>query len=296
MENLIVPVYLNQRMVFDLLAMLQGGISTVTAVTKVEASKNNDYEKIGASFGLSQALSSLLKIDLSGEKSKNRSSSGESKVTEERVHTPASLFYELRNMLLEKKLLKNLTAEVSLEPGDMIEFEASLKINPIIETMDSFSEIINVALAFEDKDKKIKNKKVNYNSKLTDNKKVKNQIDAFRETLKAGNTIDLIAKKLESNYQAVVTIESNYLNDPTMSDLVDGQFKILGKVIRNIRDNNTSISLIRKTALHKMPPYLLSSVLEAISQLGSGQGFVIPELLWEIKGPAIHILPLSIFA
>jgi len=296
MENLIVPVYLNQRMVFDLLAMLQGGISTVTAVTRVEAHNNSDSEEIRASFGLSQALSSLLKIDLSGEKSKNRSSSGESKVTEERVHTPASLFYELRNMLLEKELLKNLTAEVNLEPGDIIEFEASLKINPIIETMDSLSEIMNVALVFEDKEKKIKNKKVNYNNQSTDNKKVKNQIDAFRETLKTGNTIDLIAKELKTNYYAVITIESNYLNDPTMSDLVDGQFKILGKIIRNIKDNNTSISLIRKTALHKMPPYLLTNVLNAISQLGSEQGFAIPELVWEIKGPAIHILPLSIFA
>ena len=36
MEKLIVPVYLNQRLVFDLLAMLQGGISTVTAINKTE--------------------------------------------------------------------------------------------------------------------------------------------------------------------------------------------------------------------------------------------------------------------
>jgi len=33
--DLLVPVYLNQRIVFDLVAMLQGGIATVTNVTEI---------------------------------------------------------------------------------------------------------------------------------------------------------------------------------------------------------------------------------------------------------------------
>ena len=34
--DLIIPVYLNQRFVFDLVAMLQDGIATVTKVVKTE--------------------------------------------------------------------------------------------------------------------------------------------------------------------------------------------------------------------------------------------------------------------
>ena len=42
-EKLIVPVYLNQKLVFDLLAMLQDGISTVKAInsTSGEATSQN---------------------------------------------------------------------------------------------------------------------------------------------------------------------------------------------------------------------------------------------------------------
>jgi hypothetical protein len=32
-NNLIIPAYLNQRIVFDLIAMLQDGLSTVTRIT-----------------------------------------------------------------------------------------------------------------------------------------------------------------------------------------------------------------------------------------------------------------------
>jgi hypothetical protein len=35
-DDLIIPVYLNQRIVFDLVAMLQGGIAAVTQVSQTQ--------------------------------------------------------------------------------------------------------------------------------------------------------------------------------------------------------------------------------------------------------------------
>lgn len=81
-----------------------------------------------------------------------------------------------------------------------------------------------------------------------------------------------------------------------MSDLVDGQFKIIGKVIRSVSDSSDSINLLRKTALSKMPSALMLEALGHLSALGSEQGFGIPELTLEIKGPAIQILPIAIYA
>lgn len=294
MEKLIVPVYLNQRLVFDLLAMLQGGISTVTAVTKTETTTKSNQEKAGANFGLSQAFSALLKIDLSGEKSKSSGESGENKLAEERVHTPASLFYQLRNILLEKKILKVLAEGVSSEPGDIVEFGASLKRNPIVETMDSLSEMMNLAILFDDKGGEQKGQKnKNQGSRYQKSKK---QMEAFSESLKTGDTIDLTADNLDTSHAAVITVETGFLNDPMMSDLVDGRFRVLGKVIRSIDNASESISLIRKTALSKMPPPLLMQVFGQLSSLGSEQGFDIPRLVWEVPGPAIQILPVAIYA
>ncbi|MFL9878090.1 hypothetical protein PQR63_06860 [Herbaspirillum rhizosphaerae] len=293
MEKLIVPVYLNQRLVFDLLAMLQSGISTVTAITKVESENSSDKQKIGASFGLSQALSTLLKIDLSGEKNKSQESNSERKLSEERVHTPASLFYQLRNILIKENILQILSPDAMPKSGDIVEMTATLKRNPIVETMDSLSEMMNMASLFADKPEHQRGQKKQ--EKNSENVIFK-QIAAFSESLKTGNTIDLTASSSSINHATVVTLETAFLNDPLMSDLVDGEFRVLGKVIRSIATSDDSINLMRKTALSKMPSHVLEPLFAHLSSLGSEQGFDIPELSWQILGPAVQILPIAIFA
>ncbi len=295
MEKLIVPVYLNQRLVFDLLAMLQGGISTITSFSRTESAGSADTEKIKASFGLSQVLSSLLKVDLSGEKENKASKKQVDSISEQRVHTPASLFFKLRTMLLEREILRIIDGESAPIPGDIIEFEASLRRNPIVETLESLSEMLGIAMVFEETPKqsaKAKGKQ----GQVPDHKKIKSQMEAFCNNLRAGNTIDLTAAGLKNEYSAVITLETVFLNDATMSDVVDGKFQVAGKVIRAITDNSESISLIRKTALSKLPMGTLSEAFGGVSALATEQGFDIPDLTWEIKGPAIQVIPIAIYA
>lgn len=293
-ENLIVPVYLNQRIVFDMIAMLQGGIATVTNITMIDQSKDEVNAKAGVSLGLSEALSSLLKIGLSGEASGSSGESAETKVGEERVHTPASLFYTLKNLLYEKELLNVDEENFEPKPGDIVEFEATLKRNPIIETMDSFIELIDLATIFsDDLQKHVKGKR---KSGISENQKMKNQILSFSESLKSGNSIDLTTGELKCGHKAVVTIEIQYLNDPLMSDLVDGTFHVVGKIIRVVSDNNEAISLIRKTAMSKMPHHILNETFGTLSTLTTDQEFELPELEWEIQGPVIQIIPIAVFS
>lgn len=292
MERLIIPVYLNQKFVFDLLAMLQGGISTVTSVTEASKSTHSEGEKVSAGFGLSEAFSTLLKIDLSGSRDKSSGNEEESTLSQERVHTPASLFFQLRNILLEKGYLSESTGDELPKAGDFVEFEGYLKRNPIVETIDSLAEMMDMAEAFEDKPQP---KKGNRNQ-ISENKKIKQQMVGFSDALKAGSTIDLSSASLKAGYTAVVTVETSFLNDPLMSDLVDGQFKIIGKVIKSVDDSSGSINLLRKTALSKMPSTLMLEALGHLSSLGSEQGFDIPDLKLEIEGPAIQVLPIAIYA
>lgn len=295
MEKLIVPVYLNQRLVFDLLAMLQGGISTVTAINKTENVNSQNSEQAKASFGLNAAFSSLLKIDLSGEKGSQKSKSDAKSVSEERVHTPASLFYQLRNILIEEKILVKMNDTSHPKSGDIVEFEATLNKNPIVETIDSLSEMLKIVVMFDDTPK-VQPNKSGKQSQVSGYEKLRQQMDAFSTSLKVGNTIDLTANNLESGHEAVVTLETEYLNDPLMSDLADGKFHVVGKVIRSFEDKNESISLIRKTALSKMPESVREQFFGALSALGTDKGFDIPALRWNISGPAIQIIPIAIYA
>ncbi|HCR96570.1 MULTISPECIES: DUF6414 family protein [Halomonas] len=296
MNNLIVPVYLNQRMVFDLLAMLQGGISTVTAVTKQEGGESGSVGSASASLGLSEALSSLFRIGLKAEIEASDKSSTNNSIQEERVHTPASLFYQLRNTLSEKQLLKQIGEGSQINAGEIVEFTVKLKRNPIIEIMDTVTEMMSIAVLFEDKPQNNSKGGKAGKGKSDENSQIKKQMEDFSKALKSGNTVDLTASNLPSGHKAVITVESLYLNDPVMSDLVDGEFKVVGKVVRSISDASESINLIRKTALSRMPSHLLEQVFQQFAALGTTQGFDIPELTMEIEGPAIQVLPIAIYA
>ena len=293
-DNLIVPVYLNQRIVFDMIAMLQGGIATVTNITMIDQSKDGINAKAGVSFGLSEALSSLLKIKLSGDVSGSSEESAEKKVDEERIHTPASLFFALRNLLYEKDFINEDEEKFEPKPGDIVEFETTLKRNPIIETMDSFVGLIDLATVFSEEPQK--SGKRNKKSETSENQKIKTQLSSFSESLKSGNSIDLTTGELKCKYKTVVTIEIQYLNDPLMSDLVDGTFHVVGKIIRVVPDEGDAINLMRKTAMSKMPTSILSEAFSDLSALTADQGWNLPDLTSEIKGPVIQIIPIAIFS
>ena len=98
-NELIIPVYLNQRIVFDMTAMLQCGIAKVTRIISTELSSDTDKQQYGATFGLNKALSTLLRIDVSGNRQKRKEDSLGTQTNEERVHTPASMFQMLRRVL-----------------------------------------------------------------------------------------------------------------------------------------------------------------------------------------------------
>ena len=114
-------------------------------------------------------------------------------------------------------------------------------------------------------------------------------------TLKSGNMQDLTTTTLASGHRCVITLEKQYLNDPSMSDLVDGEFKVVGKVIRVIEADEGAISLNRKTALGRLPESTLNG-LKLIFKQTHFQNYALPEFEWEIPGPVIQVLPIAIFA
>jgi hypothetical protein len=294
-RELIIPVYLNQRVVFDLIAMLQGGISTVTRITSLESNAHSDNQQYGAAFGLSKALSSLLKIDVSGSKNKSNEESQDVQKAEDRVHTPASLFQVLRTNLIENKELAVVDNDYKPKVRDIIEFTAQLRKNPIIQTMDTFVGLMEMAILFTEESSQPYKHKGGKPSKVDTNKLIKKQMEQFLENLKTGDTVDIVSDKLNCGYKVVITLEREFLNEPTMSDLVDGQFNVVGKIIRVIENENDSINLIRKTAISAMPEKLLNETFSHLSALSVDHGFNIPSLELKIKGPVIQVLPIAIF-
>ena len=288
-SDLIVPVYLNQRIVFDMVAMLQGGIASVTTISQLSGLSSELSGEVSSKFGLSSALASLLRVDLSASAKGATSSEATEMRSEQRIHTPASLFMALRSEMRDKGLIVHDGPDAQFVPGDLVEFSASLRRNPLIETLGSFVELMDMFQALSDQPNKGKSRKPD------DTAKMKKQIQSFIEALSSSYTVDLLAGVLESGDRPVVTLEQQYLNDPTMSDVVDGTFRVVGKVIRVVAVGEGAISLNRKSAMGVLPPSMLEEFKGSLSG-PEFDAFGLPELEWEVSGPAIQVLPIAVFA
>lgn len=292
-QELIIPVYLNQRIVFDLLAMLEGGISHVTRVATAEQRTEVDERRYGAEFGLGKALASLLSINVSGDRKRATDTEDEMRKDEERIHTPASLFYRLRNQLSEEGQLKVLGDDYSPNIHEWVEFAAAMTRNPLVQTMDSFISLMEMAVLFTDESSGGKSQQ---KQAKRENERLLKQMNGFLEKLKSGDTVDMVAEGLTGEHKAVVTLETEYLNDPTMADLVDGKFIVVGKVIRTVRKGEGAISLIRKSALTMMPGNMLKELMGSLSRLSTTEDFNMPEFTLELPGPCFQVIPIAIFA
>jgi hypothetical protein len=295
--DLIIPVYLNQRLVFDLVAMLQGGIATVTRVSEVQRESDKTAAQMTGGFGLSQALSSLLKVNLSGRLTGETGTSAERTDTAERVHTPASLLFTLRSLLVEKGVLHPDSPRDLPSPGEFVEFRATLTRNPLIEGLDSVVELLDLIVAFTEPTKgQHGGGKKGSTPDPTDPRRVRSQLDSLAKSLKGGGTRDLLATLVPGGERALLTVEEQFLNDPSLSDLVDGTFRVVGKVIQLVRDAEGSISLLRKAAMSRMPPQVMEALTGAFAGLTRQHGFTMPTMDTEIRGPVFHVLPIAIFA
>lgn len=236
----------------------------------------------------------MLKIDLSAARRRRSGEETGHTSEEERVHTPASLFFALRGLLLEKGLLSQDGTSVPT-PGAFLEFSASLSRNPVIEVMDAMHQLMNLAALFVQPEQQQFGGRNPKAGKGSTPKTQLEQIEQFRASLRTGETIDLTTGALRSGHRAVVTLETRYLNDPSMGDVVDGTFTVVGKVTRVLPPGTGAISLIRKTALGRLPPPVLNQAFTGLNALSAQQGFSLPSVEWEIEAPVIQILPVAIY-
>lgn len=301
MSNLIVPVYLNQRIVFDLIAILEDGIATVTRLTSTDEASSQESGKLGGSFGLAEAFSSLLKISVDAERTEGNVSGTSATRTEDRIHTPTSLFHKLRGRLREREELITVGPDYRPYPGHIIEFTTSLHRNPLLQTLDALDSLMEMIHAFsepEPSDRKKGSKQRQRQSGGDDQptrselKRIREQVSSFAGGVRSGETVDIVSSEIGNGFGAVVTLHQEYLNEPTMADLVDGRFTVTGKIIRVVEQDAGGINLLRKSALSAMSHKTLDTVFAAMEDV---EGFDLPKLEMEVSGPVIQVIPIAVY-
>jgi hypothetical protein len=203
----------------------------------------------------------------------------------------------MRSNLLDQKIV--VTSDfLNCKPGDFIEIKLSLKKNPIIDILDSYSSIIKMSFHFQDKVNTTPqvNKQKQALTPKSDAEKNLEKLDLFRNQLKEEGSIDLIGTATDNgDLQVIMTLDKAFIAEFSLPDITDGHFSVLGKVTNVIsKSDDEGVNLLRKTGLSKLNKAFLETIFNSLSNIEnveiSNQNI---ELF--IKPPVIQIIPIAIF-
>lgn len=294
-EQLIIPIYLNEKTVLDMLAIIEDGFSMVSEVSPSNQNSNTTDVKMGGGLSTKTILDKLLKIQIDGsfEKGKNVNETSQTKL--EKVHTNVSLLSKFRSELINNQLLA-CTAEENLDiskvkTGDFIEIEGELQKNPMIDLLEKFIDVFRMNDIFSEKPT-LGNKKATSCKKDSDNAIV-HQMKLFLDELTHSGTIDFILEN--SNGTLVLSTQEQYLSNDNISEIIGGRFKILGKVIKICKETDDSINLLRKTSLYLLDKKSLDEFL-AVFNSDAIKQFNLPNVKFEISSPSAIVIPVAIYA
>lgn len=311
-SDLPVPIYLNQRIVIDLLATLEDGFSGFTNVeTSVSGTATAEAQgRVG--LGVSNPFA-LLGVSLEG--STNSARAAHRSETTERIHTPVSLFARLRELLKARGLLVVVTESSRVEdivPGSFVEFRASLRVNPIVEALDGALEVISFAEAFEAagiapshtgvppaRRKKKRSQTVEQqvgNGSQSAGVPGVSQLRFLHDALAGGDAIDLVGTLLDhDSLRSVLPVDKNYFAGLSLNELIEGEYRVVGKVTRTLVEENASVNLLRKTGLSRFQQSITDQLQEAFNNVDRSM-IRMPSVELEVRGPVFQVVPMAIYA
>src|SRR5699024_9695532 len=266
----------------DLLAVIEDGFSQVKNLNASNEKNKSKESTAGGEIGLSNAFSLLgigtkLKASLGSE-----SNDSDIKTTsEERVHTPTSLFSKILTHQIKKP-----TDLEHLAPGEFVQFNCLLQQNPLVSLLDSIEQFGVLAIRMEgNKGKKGKDS----------NSEMLKQIKAIKNSLTQNEFVDLICTIDESEkLKAVLPVYLNYLFNRNMNEIIDGNFTVVGKVVKVVNDEENNINLFRNTGFKLFKQEALKNMFASFEK-DIDKELDIPEITSEINKPSLLVLPISIF-
>ena len=143
-NRLIIPIYLNEKTVLDMLATVEDGFSMVSEVRSSNQNSSSVEGKISGGLSSNDLISKLLRIKVEAKAGMQKGNNLKSETKSERVHTSVSLLSKFRSQLIANRLISSTSNQsmdfTKLRTGDFVEVEGELRKNPIIELVEKFRD------------------------------------------------------------------------------------------------------------------------------------------------------------
>ena len=309
--DLCVPIYLNQQAVFDLLAVLEDGFYQISSITTAEGESQNRKTAVGGSIGASNVFA-LLGITFKGEHAREKGSQEQTEVARDRVHTPTSLFSRLRMALNERSLLTRPQSLGEIEgstSGQFVEFRAVLRKNPLEETLEGLLKVLRLVELFSEESshattqggrkKGRRGKGGGQGVQLQSEEEQAAQLmQGILDEITQAGSLEIVGEMLDvPGATAVLSTKPEFFSDRDASEIIDGEFRVLGKVIRAVpTDSDDSINLLRKTSFGLFDERIFEGFSDGFEEGREEFGLRLPEFVTVVEGPALQVFPIAIFA
>lgn len=281
-DLLTIPIYLNTKIVFDMVATIENGFAEVTNIQTTSGSSKEN--QIMANIGTENTFS-LFNIGLRAERA---DANNQNRIeTEERTHTPVSLYQHLKYLLEQNELIKSEDAE--LKVGDFVELNGTLRLNPIIDLLSNMQVLFGV---YKNVDDNSNNKKGNNPRNYLSNNKTDALLNSLINAFKTEGNVDVICKT--KNMDIILQTDTDYFLKKNINEIIDGEFKVLGKIIRICCEKDESISLLRNTSFSLFKQEKLSSILKFADSDNSLNEDKI-NMKIEIASPTMLVVPIAIY-
>lgn len=281
-----IPLYLNQKYVFDILAMMENGFSQLEAVHTSRDEQSGHSEKFSGDVGLKNTFA-FLGVSLgTGREHANLT---REEVSREKYHTPNSLFARMREQLIDRHQMHDVDID-HLQSGMFVEFKARLHKNPMIDSLEGMRGIMRTGMSFTTGDHGPKKPNPDVGQSIK-------HVEQLLAEFSSQATFDLIGETVSVPVLSVVlTIDRAFVSDPTLADLVDGEYTVLGKVTRVLgSDSHDEINILRKTGLGRMGAESATSIIQAFNEMAKST-LNMPSMAVIVHPPALQVIPLAIFA
>lgn len=286
--DFILPLYLNQRFVYDILAIKNDGFTEFFEIKDKIGNSNEQDANIKATLGTNNDFA-LIQANLDGEINTKTSNDNNNEKSYKKTHTPTSLFMQVYQYLNENKKitkLENLSDIDTVDSGDFVEIKSNIELNTIVEFFETLDKVIDITEAFSSFSS-IDSKKTIKRSPLSNMKKpIENTLKAL---VNENNNVKYGICKLEEK-ELVVKLNKDYFINSDYSEIKNGKFKIIGKVLEIIPEGK-SILLNRENAVGLYNPNTFKEVKESLNSIPN---INFQEFKDTVQGKTIVIMPIAI--
>ena len=281
--KIILPWYLNQRFIYDILAVKNDGFTEFFEVKDKDQENTEMKGKIDGSFGTNNKFSLIqanMNTSLNSEMMNNRNNEKSYRKT----HTPTSLFMKAYSYLQEEdqiKIINNKEEIMNLKCGDFVQIESSVKFTTLIDMLEIMKKGIELTKLFQ-----------SFDPSNTD--KSLDSLDHMSYGLKNLLKIDEKGTKYGiANLDGVdvpIKVYKNYFMNGDYSEISHGKFVIIGKVIEKVEENE-EINLIRENSVGVFKQEFYKEIRDSAKTISIIE---LDKVQDTVKGPTIVIMPLTI--